>query len=445
MVDGLVNVPLDMLAGGTTGAYRFEIAVFDEEDNQLYRDGWERRVSAQTAAYMESGGSGLLEAFRFGLFAGSYEVEVRAYPTDAPDLGVMERQPLSAFQGEPVTSDLYLATRVEQIAEGAGGGSWSITHQGFGIAAAARTSILPSEPQLYYYIELYGLEDAATPVDVAATVRSGDREVYRTPTTEVLVGPGGTPFTGHMSLSGLPPGEYELAMSIAGGEEETSRTASFRMLDAAATAVATVEGAGSYEADYFASLSDAELEETFGGVAVLITDTQRSTFEAFPPEAKRRYLTEFFRSQDPNPDSPGNEFLEQYLERIETARARYEERTGTEERMPWFTDRGRIYIKYGEPQNRVVNYSPSEFGTPSEVIGSGGYAGQPPYEIWQYQNTSFVYLFIEDDRFGHWRLIYSTDPDIASLADWYDRAGPTAMEDLARSFGIKPRFGTGLQ
>ncbi len=442
VVDGLANVPLTMLAGGTTGAYRFELSVFDATDTQLYRDSWERQLSQQAAAYVESGTSYLLEPFRFGVRPGVYEVEIRAYPTDAPDLGERVRLPLVAFDGRPTSSDLFLASRVEPITEGAGGGSWSVTHGGFGIAAAARMSVMPAEPDLYYYLELYGLDSETTRVSVNAEVISGDRVVYRTPASEVEVGVGGAPFTGHLSLAGLPPGDYQIAMTVGDDTEGERRWASFQMLSPD-NAVTAGTAAGSYEADYFATLSDEELEQTFGGVALLVTDTERTTYEALPSDAKRRYLTEFFQRQDPNPGSPGNLFLEDYLSRIATIRARYDETVGTEERMPWYTDRGRIYLKYGEPQDRVVNYSPSDIGSPSSVLGSGGFAGEPPYEIWQYQTTSFVYLFIQDDRFDHWRLLYSTDPDIVSMADWYNRCGPSALQDLQTNFGINTRFLTG--
>ena len=289
---------------------------------------------------------------------------------------------------------------------------------------------------------MYGLDSETTRVSINAEVISGDRVVYRTPVSELEVGTGGVPFTGHISLAGLPPGDYQLAMTVGDESEGERRSGSFQMLSPD-NAVAAGTAAGSYEADYFATLSDEELEQTFGGVALLITDTERTTFEALPPDAKRRYLTEFFQRQNPNPGSAGNLFLEDYLSRIATIRARYDEQVGTEERMPWYTDRGRIYLKYGEPQDRVVNYSPSDLGGPSGVGGS--YAGEPPYEIWQYQTTSFVYLFVQDDRFNHWRLIYSTDPDIASIADWYNRCGPSAKQDLQTNFGINTRFLTGLE
>ena len=110
----------------------------------------------------------------------------------------------------------------------------------------------------------------------------------------------------------------------------------------------------------------------------------------------------------------------------------------------WDAERSRMLysgcnLKYGEPQNRIVNYNPADLGTPTGVTGAGGFGGEPPYEIWQYQTTGFVYLFIQDNRFDAWRMIYTTDPDKTSLADWANRVGPEALRDLQTNFGIRPR------
>ena len=432
IVDGVANVPLAMLAGGTTGTYRFELSISDAAGNSLYRDSWERELSAKAAAFVEGSGTDLLETFRFGVAPGDYVVEVLAYPTDAPDLGTRTQVPLVAFSEKPEASDLILASRVEPLSDGAGGGSWSITHGDIGINAAARTVVLAQEPHIYYYIEFYG-HDSAEVLVAQAHVMSGDRIVFRTAATSVEVPPGGLPFTGRVSLSGLPPGQYSLAMVLEGAETFT-RTADFTMLGPSEAAVAATRER-SEEAEYFASLSDTELLETFGGVAVLVTESEREMYEAFPPNAKRAYLAEFFAKNDPDPASAGNVFLDEYIERIGVIRARWGENVGESERLPWTTDMGRIYLKYGEPPERVINYNPSPDGDPMTIVGSSG--GEPPYEIWRYRTTSFVYLFIEENRMNAWRLMYTTDPYVNSLADWYRRVGPQALRDL-RNFGINP-------
>lgn len=440
IVDGLANVPLGMLAGSVEGTYRFELTVFDASESPLFRDSWEREVSDQAAAYVAADGSYLGEYFRFGVRPGEYEVELAAYPIDAPDLGTRVRLPLTGFADRPPASDLFLAGMVEPIAEGGGGGNWSITHGGFGIGAAPRTVVMLDDPSLYYYLELYSSDAESGPARITAEVLdTGGRSLYQTPPTSVDVPDQGVPFTGSLSLEGLPPGEYELALSVeVDGTTSSRRTAEFWMLDRQTTAVATGSD-GSYETEYFQSLSDQELEATFGGVAVLVTESERQVFELLPPDAKRRYLAEFFRALDAEPAQPGNTFLEEYLERLGIIRARYDENVGTEERAPWMTARGKLYLRLGEPQDRIVNYSPSDVGSPAGVLGSGGFGGEAPYEIWQYHNTGFVYLFIADNRFDAWRLIYTTDTQMTSQADWAARAGPEALRDLRTNFGIQPR------
>jgi len=433
-VDGLVQVPLAILAGGTTGAYRFELSIHDSDGTQLFRDSWTREVSDRAAVYAESDASSMLESFRFGIRPGTYEIEIMAYPTDAADLGVRQTLGLMAFAGRPAASDLFLATRVEPLDE-SDGGSWSVSRGGFGISAAARTVILEDEPELFYYLELYGDEvESQVAVKVEVLNPSG-RSLFRLPVKDVSVPVGGQAFTGKLPLADLPVGKYELVMAVEGsGVEAVVRSAPFEVRAGAGPHLVTTAG-GSELRQYFESLSDAELEDTFGGVGILVSEAERKTYEALPTDAKRRYLVEFFGGRNPLPGAAGSPFLDEYLERLQIVRARYDERVGTEERAPWMTARGRLYLMLGEPQNRVVNYYPAGAGGATGLTDSGG---EPPYEIWQYQTTGYVYLFIETSSFGVWDLIYSTDNNIPPRADWYRRIGPEAAQDLKQNFGIVP-------
>lgn len=432
VVDGLVSVPLVILSASTTDTYRLELGVFDAEGLELYSERWERQVSAALDSYRVEGAS-VLEAVQFGLRPGRYEVRVRAYATDAPDLGVSARIPVEAYAEVPVASDLFLANRVEPLREEAVDGGWSVTHAGFGISAASSTRVVPDEPELYYYLELYGRAETERSVTVAGKVLGESGQVvYGTPEREVVVEAEGSPFTGRLSLAGLPPGDYELAMEVRDEGEVTSTVrAPFRMMEdrGQPTRPAALE---TPEAAYLATLSDEELLATFGGVAQILSDTERRMFEELPPDAMRRYLAEFFHRQDPDPSTPASEFFEEYIERVGTIRARYSEDVGTREREPWRTERGRIYLRFGEPNLRIAEYFPADAGV-GTTFGS-----EPPYEIWHYNSTGFVYLFIEENRIGGWRLIYSTDTEETTLADWWRRAGGSAMRDLRDNFGIEP-------
>jgi GWxTD domain-containing protein len=437
IVDGLAQVPLGMMAGGTTGAYRFELTVFDAEGTQLYRDSWERNLSNRAAAYTDAEASTMLEPFRFGVRPGEYEVEIRAYPTDAPDLGARSVLDVAAYDERPVASDLFLADRVEPLDEDAGG-SWSITHGGFGIAAVARATVVPQEPRLFYYIELYGEPETASDIELTASViDENDRVLYTTPARTEQVPVGGLPFAGSLPLAGLPPGGYELRLGLVGEDgTATVREAAFRMLDLQSS---RPPAPASHESRYFESLGDEELDDTFGGVAYLVSESERQVYNALPHDARRRYLAEFFASRNPTAGGMGNPFLEEYIDRVGTVRMKYGELVGTGERAPWTTEAGRIYLRYGEPSERVINHFPSGSDT-RPVGGLVSMQGEVPYEIWAYHSTGWVYVFVAETQFGNWRMIFTNDPNMRSLADWQDRLGSEALRDLSTRFGIQPRF-----
>ncbi|MFW6089973.1 MAG: GWxTD domain-containing protein [Gemmatimonadota bacterium] len=437
IVDGLAQVPLAMMAGGTTGAYRFELTVLDAEGTQLYRDSWERNLSNRAVAYTDAEASTMLEAFRFGVRPGAYEVEIRAYPTDAPSVGARSVLDVAAYDERPVASDLFLADRVEPLDEEAGG-SWSITHGGFGIAAVARATVVPQEPRLFYYVEVYGEPELASAVELTASVVGADDQVlYTTPARTEQVPIGGLPVAGSLSLAGLPPGAYELRLELVDEDgDATTREAEFRMLDVESSVPAA---SASYEASYFESLSDDELDDTFGGVAYLVSESERQVYNALPHDARRRYLAEFFASRNPTVGGMGNPFLEEYIDRVGTVRMKYGELVGTGERPPWTTEAGRLFLRYGEPDERVINHFPSG----SDTRPAGGLVsmqGEVPYEIWSYHSTGWVYLFVAETQFGNWRMIFTNDPNMRSLADWQDRVGGEALRELSTRFGIQPRF-----
>ena len=77
-------------------------------------------------------------------------------------------------------------------------------------------------------------------------------------------------------------------------------------------------------------------------VAYIITEAERGAFKKLQTNDEReRFIEEFWRRRNPDPDSEENSYREQYYERIAYANEHFA--SG----IPgWKTDRGMIYIKY---------------------------------------------------------------------------------------------------
>jgi GWxTD domain-containing protein len=80
-------------------------------------------------------------------------------------------------------------------------------------------------------------------------------------------------------------------------------------------------------------------------VAYIITDEERATFKTLQTDAEReQFIEQFWARRDPTPGTVENEMKEEHYRRIAYSNERYASS------IPgWKTDRGRIYIQYGPP------------------------------------------------------------------------------------------------
>lgn len=102
-------------------------------------------------------------------------------------------------------------------------------------------------------------------------------------------------------------------------------------------------------------------------------------------EEKKAFFQRFWESKDPNPDTEANELMEEYYRRVNYANGQF----SSSGLGGWITDRGRIFIKFGQPDD--VERHPFE-------------ANSYPYEIWRYYSLQKNFLFIDRTGFGDYDL-----------------------------------------
>ena len=102
-------------------------------------------------------------------------------------------------------------------------------------------------------------------------------------------------------------------------------------------------------------------------VAYIITDEERKAFKKLTSDEEREnFIEEFWRRRDPDPDTDENEYKEEYYERVAYANEHFA--SG----IPgWKTDRGRIWIMYGKPDERETHPMGGQYDRPA-----GHQAGQ---------------------------------------------------------------------
>jgi len=114
-------------------------------------------------------------------------------------------------------------------------------------------------------------------------------------------------------------------------------------------------------------------------VTYIISDEERKAFMSLSNDEERdAFIENFWLRRNPNPDSPENEFREEHYRRIAYANEHY-----AAGKPGWKTDRGRIYISWGPPDNIESHPSGGSYErTPEE---GGGSTTTFPFETWHYR------------------------------------------------------------
>jgi GWxTD domain-containing protein len=117
-----------------------------------------------------------------------------------------------------------------------------------------------------------------------------------------------------------------------------------------------------------------------------------------PQSDRGRAWLAFLRSTDPNPATPEHEGLRDYFVRVEQANLRYREEGGP----GWLTDRGRVFIALGDPDQIYEQ-------------GQGDIAQRNRVLIWDYAQYRVQLVFVDQSGFGRYRLTSTSEVEFQSL------------------------------
>src|ERR1044071_1257374 len=158
-------------------------------------------------------------------------------------------------------------------------------------------------------------------------------------------------------------------------------------------------------------------------VTYIITDEERAAFKRLQTDEERE---QFWLRRDPTPDSVENEYKEEHYRRIAYANERYA--SG----IPgWKTDRGRIYITFGPPDEIEGHPSGGTYERPPEE--GGGTTSTFPFETWRYRyiediGNDIIIEFVDPTMSGEYRM--TMDPSEKDALLYVPGAGLTLMEQL---------------
>jgi GWxTD domain-containing protein len=165
-------------------------------------------------------------------------------------------------------------------------------------------------------------------------------------------------------------------------------------------------------------------------VVYIITPEERSAFlQLSTNEEREQFIEAFWARRNPDPDSPENTYKEEHYRRIAYANEHYS--SG----IPgWKTDRGRIYIIWGKPDEIDSHPSGGSYERPPEE--GGGETTTYPFEDWRYRylpgiGENVIFEFVDPTMTGEYHL--TMDPSEKDALLYVPGAGLTMNEIMGLS------------
>ncbi len=177
-------------------------------------------------------------------------------------------------------------------------------------------------------------------------------------------------------------------------------------------------------------------------VVYIITDEERAAFKQLSNDEERdNFIEAFWQRRDPTPDTEENEYKEEHYQRIAYANEHFA--AGV---PGWKTDRGRIYIVFGKPDEIESHPSGGTYERPMDE--GGGETSTFPFEDWRYRyiegiGQEVIIEFVDSCMCGEYHMTMDRSEKDALLMT--PNAGLTMWEQMGMANKAQRFTGGGLE
>ncbi|MCX5800505.1 MAG: GWxTD domain-containing protein [Candidatus Eisenbacteria bacterium] len=342
---------------------RFEVqaVLYDTKGKQVGGDSWRRNVACSSYKETISPEGSYQETFRLEVAAGRYNLLVRTENLDAEERSsVLLKLDLEPFKFLPAISDLLIGRCRADSAD-----SGQLRSR---LVPFPRARFGERFPTVCVYGNLYDTpaEGDTGVARIAWRVLDEEGTVKLQDTLNVTRKGRISPFLVTYSVDNLTMGRHtlELFLGRMKGTPSARRT---------------------FEVDESKFDLDKKIDDT---LALLSYIAPRSETEAIKQAAgaeRKRLWIEFWKKKDPYPETPENEFLMEFFDRVGYANENF-----SSIQRGWKTDRGRIYIRRGAPDQ-----------IDSRPFNAAG----PAYEVWYYYQQNLAFVFVDRMGLGDYELV----------------------------------------
>lgn len=204
----------------------------------------------------------------------------------------------------------------------------------------------------------------------------------------------------------VPSGVYKIRILAMGAKDTAKAENAFYLVNAAIQDEGIIYTDDQFfEMSEFAVLTAERVDIEYAIYSAIATSDENKTWGKLSDlKAKQRFLYRFWYERNPDKDNSYNAKLAEFRERLKYVNT-YFSYLGKDN--GWQSDRGKMYLKYGAPDERDQYPSDPE---------------KRAYEIWTYNSIEGGGKFYFADLVGleNFKLIHSTISGYVQNANWYN-------------------------
>ena len=383
-------------AGKYVSQIDFVLSLQDSAGNPVTRELWTRNVSVKNIRELKQNGALVRDVVGLDIAPGPYTITLDAEDIYGDLAGTCEGHVrVRGFEGPAlVVSDIVFASELAKAEE-----SGRFVRNGWRVVPNTTRFFRVGKP-IQIYFEIYNFKVMAdNPQDsfvLGYSLRDTAGMAVKSYPAKRLLKPGESVVkTDVLETEDLPGGAYALQVELFDrGTREHVRHA--RKVFLISEEVENPQ------------LTEAEQEQLrhYQSIHHIASEKDLTMYKSLASQnAKMKFLQTFWKKLDPTPTTPLNERLRDHLMRMKYSDDTFTAQPGN---LGSDTDKGRIYVKYGPPNERDY--------TTSAAVGKA-------IDTWIYEKSGrYIFVFFDRRGTGVYELVHSTMSGEIYNPDWQSTA-----------------------
>jgi GWxTD domain-containing protein len=335
---------------------------------------------------------------------GQYQVDLFISNGDKKGHAAFDMNIPSFMDQEPGLSTLELAYKIAPDSVG------KFVKNGLLVMPNPSGMFLQENGKMNVYAEGYGLDtssvaDSMFYIQLEVLTKEGQTITSFAPISYHKPGESAV-IVNTIPIDSMQSGDYDLKMTLTDGHASTSVTRPFSVIMRRENAKrALMQGVLRDFPEANRLTNDDDAKKFRDEITYIATSDELKLYDSLNLTGKAAFQKDFWARRDPDPSSPRNDFEIEHYRRMKYANDAFGQFQG--EHAGWKTDRGRVYILYGEP-SQIERFPQSNEAR--------------AWERWWYNSIEggVYFVFVDLENSTDYTLIHSSKQNEPKNYNWED-------------------------